>query len=147
MRAMRPGTQGGPCAGALRCPLAVPRPQTASRQLPFRRGITAALAQLLPLGETPGGLATVLTEFFDDADDDLARLAGSTLMRLPAGHDDLAGRLRRASGSPGREPETDPGKNWRNTWQGSLPSGQTVKSPPEWRPAGTASRDYGAHAP
>jgi hypothetical protein len=67
--------------------------QLASRQLPFRRGITAALSQLLPLGGTPGELAAVLIGFFDDADDDLARLAGSTLMRLPAGHDELAGRL------------------------------------------------------
>jgi len=65
----------------------------ASRQLPFRRGIAAALAQLLPLGELPGELAEILIRFFDDADDDLALLAGSTLMRLPAQHDDLAARL------------------------------------------------------
>lgn len=67
--------------------------QLASRQLPFRQGITAALAQLLPLGEMPDELAGILTQFFDDADDDLAVLAGSALVHLPARHDDLAGRL------------------------------------------------------
>lgn len=67
--------------------------QLASRQLPFRQGITAAIAQLLPLGEMPDELAGILIQLFDDADDDLAVLAGSTLMRLPARHDDLADRL------------------------------------------------------
>jgi len=67
--------------------------QLASRQLPFRQGITAAIAQLLPLGKMPDELAGILIQFFDDADDDLAVLAGSTLMHLPAHHDDLAGRL------------------------------------------------------
>jgi hypothetical protein len=67
--------------------------QMAGRQLPFRRGITAALAQILPLGEMPDELTEILVGFLDDADDDLAMLAGSALMRLPAGRDDLAGRL------------------------------------------------------
>ena len=67
--------------------------QLASRQLPFRQGITAALTQLLPLGEMADELAGILIHFFDDADDDLAVLAGSTLVHLPARRDDLAGRL------------------------------------------------------
>jgi hypothetical protein len=67
--------------------------QLASKQLPFRRGITGALAQLLPLGEISDELTEILIQFFNDADDDLVRLAGSALMRLPAQHDDLAGRL------------------------------------------------------
>ena len=66
--------------------------QLASRQLPFRQGITAAIAQLLPLGEMPDELAGILIQFFDETDDDLAILAGFTLMHLPAHHDDLAGR-------------------------------------------------------
>ncbi len=65
----------------------------ASRELPFRQGITAALGQLLPLGEMPDELAGILIQFFDDADADLAVLAGSALMHLPARHDDLASRL------------------------------------------------------
>jgi hypothetical protein len=40
----------------------------------------------------PDELAGILIQFFDDADD-LAVLAGSSLMHLPAHHDDLAGRL------------------------------------------------------
>jgi hypothetical protein len=67
--------------------------QLAARELPFRRGITAALTQLLPFGDMPDGLAAILAQLFDDADDDLARLAGAALLHLPAGHDDLASRL------------------------------------------------------
>jgi hypothetical protein len=62
----------------------------AARQLPFRRGITAALARILPLGEVPDELVAVLIQFFDDADDDIAQLAGQVIVHLPAGHDDLA---------------------------------------------------------
>jgi hypothetical protein len=65
----------------------------AVRQAPFRRGITAALAQILPLGEVPDELVTVLTQLFDDADDEIARLAGAAIIHLPAGHDDLARRV------------------------------------------------------
>jgi hypothetical protein len=67
--------------------------QLASRQLPFRRGTTAALAQLLPLGEMPDELTEILVRYFDDADDELALLAGSALMHLPPGRDDFAARL------------------------------------------------------
>ncbi len=67
--------------------------QLAARELPFRRGITAALTQLLSLGDMPDGLAAILIQLFDDADDDLACLAGAALLHLPAGHDDLASRL------------------------------------------------------
>jgi hypothetical protein len=67
--------------------------QLAERELPFRRGITAALTQLLPLGDMPDEIAAILVQLFDDADDDLARLAGAALMHLPAGNDDLASRL------------------------------------------------------
>ena len=67
--------------------------QLALRQLPFRRGITGALTHLLPLGEMPDELAEILVQFFNDADDDLAQLAGAALMHLPAQHEDLAGRL------------------------------------------------------
>jgi hypothetical protein len=66
--------------------------ELAARQSPFRRGTAAALARLLPLGEMPDELVAILIRLFDDADDDIARLAGSFLMRLPAGHDDLARR-------------------------------------------------------
>lgn len=65
----------------------------ADRQLSFRRGIIAALAQLLPLGEMPGELVAILIQLLDDADDDIACLAGSVLIHLPAGHDDLARRV------------------------------------------------------
>ena len=67
--------------------------QLAERELPFRRGITAALTQLLPLGDMPDEMAAILVQLFDDTDDDLARLAGGALMHLPAGNDDLASRL------------------------------------------------------
>jgi hypothetical protein len=73
-------------------PLALTR-ELAVRQLPFRRGISAALARILPLGEVPDELVAVLIQFFDDADDDIARLAGSVIVHLPAGHDDLARRV------------------------------------------------------
>ena len=62
-------------------------------QLPFRRGIIAALARILPLGEVPNELVTILIQLFDDADDDIARLAGTVITHLPAGHDDLARRV------------------------------------------------------
>jgi hypothetical protein len=65
----------------------------AARELPCRRGTTAALARLLPLGETPDELVEILIQLFDDADDDIARLAGSSVVHLPAGHDDLARRV------------------------------------------------------
>jgi hypothetical protein len=67
--------------------------ELAASQLPFRRGITAALARLVPLGDVPDELVTVLIQLFDDADDDIARLAGSNIVHLPAGNDDLARRL------------------------------------------------------
>jgi hypothetical protein len=41
----------------------------------------------------PEELAALLVQLFDDTDDDLARLAGSALMHLPDGGDELAGRL------------------------------------------------------
>ena len=64
--------------------------ELAVRQLPFRRGIITGLARILPLGEVPDELVAVLIQFFDDADDDIARLAGPVIVHLPAGHDDLA---------------------------------------------------------
>ena len=67
--------------------------ELAARQVPFRRGITAALAQVLPLGEMPDELVTVHTQLLDDADDEIARLAGAAISHLPAGHDDLARRV------------------------------------------------------
>jgi hypothetical protein len=67
--------------------------QLATRGLPFRRGITAALARILPTGETNDELASVLVGLFDDPDDDLARLAGHVLAFLPPLNDDLAVRL------------------------------------------------------
>jgi hypothetical protein len=56
-------------------PLALTQ-ERAARKLPFRRGITAGLARILPLGEVPDELVAILIQFFDDADDDIARLAG-----------------------------------------------------------------------
>jgi hypothetical protein len=38
----------------------------------------------------PDELVAVLIQFFDDADDDIARLAGQVIVHLPTGHDDLA---------------------------------------------------------
>ena len=67
--------------------------ELAARELPFRRGTTAALTRLLPLGEMPDELIAILIQRFDDADDDIARLAGSIIVHLPAGHDDLARRV------------------------------------------------------
>jgi hypothetical protein len=64
-----------------------------ARQLPFRRGVTAAIAQLLPTGEVNDELASVLAGLFDDPDDNLSRLAGHVLVFLPPAHDDLATRL------------------------------------------------------
>ena len=67
--------------------------ELAGRQVPFRRGITAALAQILPLGEMPDELVAIHTQLLDDTDDEIARLAGAVLRHLPAGHDDLARRV------------------------------------------------------
>jgi hypothetical protein len=62
----------------------------AGRQVPFRRGITVAVRQALPLGDVPDGLVTVFTQLFDDPDDEIARLAGAAIIHLPAGQDDRA---------------------------------------------------------
>ncbi|HET6187417.1 MAG TPA: hypothetical protein VFE59_10490 [Trebonia sp.] len=81
-------------AAACKDPVALALTQRlAIKQLPFRRGITAALARLLPTGEVNDELASVLADLFDDPDDDLARLAGHVLAFLPLLHDDLARRL------------------------------------------------------
>ena len=81
-------------AAACKDPVALALTQRlAARQLPFRRGITAAIARLLPAGEVNDELASVLAGLFDDPDDDLARLAGHVLAFLPPLHDDLARRL------------------------------------------------------
>ena len=81
-------------AAACKDPVALALTQgLAARQLPFRRGITAAIARLLPTGEVNDELASVLVALFDDPDDDLARLAGHVLAFLPPLHDDLARRL------------------------------------------------------
>lgn len=65
----------------------------AARELPFRRGITAALAKILPTGEVNDELASVLAGLFEDPDDELARRAGHVLTFLPPLQDDLARRL------------------------------------------------------
>ena len=81
-------------AAACKDPVALALTQRlAARQLPFRRGIIAAIARLLPAGEVNDELASVLAGLFDDPDDDLARLAGHVLAFLPPLHDDLARRL------------------------------------------------------
>jgi hypothetical protein len=62
-----------------------------------RRGIVTALAQVLPPSELTEQLITMLTELFDDPDDDVARLAGAGLRNIPDGNDDLARNLRLAA--------------------------------------------------
>ncbi len=67
--------------------------QLSEQQQPFRRGITAAFRQILPLGEMPDELLAILIHLFDDPDDDIARLAGMVIAHLPAGYDHLANRV------------------------------------------------------
>ena len=86
--------------------------ELAARQLPFRRGITAALAQILPLGEMPDELATVLIQLLDDADDDIARLAGAASCTCPPGTMTWPAaccpRHARRRPSPSRPPRSSP---------------------------------------
>jgi hypothetical protein len=58
-----------------------------------RRGIGTALAQVVPPSELTQELITMLTQLFDDPDDDIARLAGAGLRNIPDGNDDLARNL------------------------------------------------------
>jgi hypothetical protein len=59
----------------------------------FRRGIVTALAQVLPPSELTEQLITILTQLFDDPDDDIARLAGAGLRSIPDGNDHIARNL------------------------------------------------------
>jgi hypothetical protein len=58
-----------------------------------RLGIVTALAQLLPPSELTEQLLAMLTQLFDDPDDDIARLAGAGLRNIPDGDDQLARNL------------------------------------------------------
>jgi hypothetical protein len=58
-----------------------------------RRGITIALAQVLPPAELTSELLTLLARLFDDPDDEVARLAATSLRNIPADADDLARNL------------------------------------------------------
>ncbi len=58
-----------------------------------RWGIVTALAQVLPPSELTEQLITMLTQLFDDPDDDIARLAGAGLRNIPDGNDHLARNL------------------------------------------------------
>lgn len=58
-----------------------------------RLGIVTALAQLLPPSELTEQLLAMLTQLFDDPDDDIARLAGAGLRNIPDGDDHLAQNL------------------------------------------------------
>ena len=58
-----------------------------------RRGIVTALAQVVPPVELTEELIGMLTQLFDDRDDDIARLAGAGLRNIPDGNDDLARSL------------------------------------------------------
>jgi hypothetical protein len=55
-----------------------------------RHGITIALTQILPFTELTGDQTALLTRLFDDPDDDVARLAATSLRNIPASSDDLA---------------------------------------------------------
>jgi hypothetical protein len=59
----------------------------------YRRGIVTALAQVVPPTELTEELTGMLTQLFDDPDDDIARVAGAGLRNIPDGNDNLARNL------------------------------------------------------
>lgn len=62
-----------------------------------RRGITIALTQILPLTELTSEQTALLTRLFNDPDDEVARLAATSLRNIPASSDDLARTLMSAA--------------------------------------------------
>ena len=62
-----------------------------------RRGIALALAHILPLTQLTGEQTTLLARLFDDPDNEVARLAATSLRTIPADANDLAQTLMTAA--------------------------------------------------